>query len=312
MRAHFDADPQSGAVGAGRQAGRPVTVAIVVTNNRPRDLERLLDALERQSVPLARIVVVDNGGSGETPGIVDGRPLCERINGRANLGGAGGFALGMLHGLTTGATHLWVMDDDGMPAADDTLAALHEGMERQGWEAASPLVLDIADRRRVAFPFKIGLRLFTEASDIRPRRAVAGFAHLFNGMLIRAETLMRTGVPDLRLFIRGDEVDFYLRMRRSKVRFGTLTAAEFLHPSSRSELVPILPGLLHAVWPLEPLKQQTFFRNRGFLIRTHRLWPLLLRDALTYPWFFLVMRRGDLPGMRLWASAVWAGARGRF
>lgn len=32
--------------------------------------------------------------------------------------------------------------------------------------------------------------------------------HLFNGLLIRAQAIFRIGLPDLRLFIRGDEIDF--------------------------------------------------------------------------------------------------------
>ena len=45
-------------------------VAVVVTYKRPRELATLLTALKRQTIPLARIIVVDNDGTPETADVI--------------------------------------------------------------------------------------------------------------------------------------------------------------------------------------------------------------------------------------------------
>ncbi|KAN90292.1 UDP-galactofuranosyl transferase GlfT1, partial [Mycobacterium tuberculosis variant bovis Bz 31150] len=46
--------------------------------------------------------------------VVAGQPIATTYLGsRRNLGGAGGFALGMLHALAQGADWVWLADDDG-------------------------------------------------------------------------------------------------------------------------------------------------------------------------------------------------------
>src|SRR6202035_2515065 len=48
--------------------------------------------------------------------LVTGQPIPSTYLGsRRNLGGAGGFALGMLHALAQGADWVWLADDDGRP-----------------------------------------------------------------------------------------------------------------------------------------------------------------------------------------------------
>ncbi len=213
-------------------------MAVAVTNKRPNQLATLLAALKRQTVPLERVIVVDNDGTPETADIISTYPIAEHINGRTNLSGAGGFAYGMLHALAGGANLVWVMDDDGCPADDDTLAALIAGLRERNWEAVSPLVVDAEDPAKVAFPLRVGLNFVTRVASARSCGAVPRFAHLFNGLLISADALMRVGVPDVRLAIRGDEVDFMHRMCGASVRFGTLTSVEFRHPSSNSGSFP--------------------------------------------------------------------------
>ena len=70
--------------------------------------------------------------------------------------------------------------------------------------------------------------------DLLPR-----YASLFNGALFRASALDVIGVPDYRLFIRGDETELHRRLVRSGLPFGTCLQAVYLHPqgttsSSRS------------------------------------------------------------------------------
>lgn len=285
-------------------------VAVVVTYHRPRELAALLAALGRQTIPLHRIIVVDNGNAPDTGRVISRSPIAEHINGRKNLGAAGGFAYGMLHALAAGANFVWVMDDDGCPASDDVLAGLVTGLRTHNWEAISPLV--IGGEGDLAFPLRTGWRFFSRVASVKDRSAIPNFAHLFHGLLISEDALMRVGLPDMRLSIRGDEVDFMHRLRKANVHFGTLTGVEFHHPSSKSEIISLIPGWLHVVWPTDSTKRNRFFVNRGYLIRAHRLWAVLLHDLVCYPWFFLVIRRGDCRGLAQWIGQLWQGAQLRF
>src|SRR5258707_12242890 len=142
-------------------------VAVVVTYNRPRELAALLAALDRQTTPVERIIVVDNGGRQETAEVIRTSPIAEQINGRKNLGAAGGFAYGMLYALAAGADFVWIMDDDGCPARDGVLAGLLAGLRTQNWDAASPLVVDAKAGDDLAFPIRLGLSFFSPVANVR-------------------------------------------------------------------------------------------------------------------------------------------------
>jgi rhamnopyranosyl-N-acetylglucosaminyl-diphospho-decaprenol beta-1,3/1,4-galactofuranosyltransferase len=136
---------------------------------------------------------------------------------------------------------------------------------------------------------------------------VRDFAHLFNGTLVPAEAFSRFGLPDYRLFLRGDEMDFLHRVLRGGGLVLTVTACAFCHPSGMPEAVPVFGGLLHAVVPPEPAKQFYFFRNRGYLLRRHRLYAQALHDLLRYGWYFLILRRGDRHGLHRWLRLMALG-----
>ena len=58
-----------------------------------------------------------------------------------------------------------------------------------------------------------------------------GIASLFNGALFQAKALEKIGVPDYRLFIRGDEVEFHRRLAGSDTEVWHLLTTAYLHPS---------------------------------------------------------------------------------
>ncbi len=84
-------------------------VAVVVTHRRPDELAKSLDVLSTQTRLPDHLIVVDNDGphDGRIRDLVAGQPMpTTYLASRRNLGGAGGFALGMLHALAHGAD--WV------------------------------------------------------------------------------------------------------------------------------------------------------------------------------------------------------------
>lgn len=287
-------------------------IAVVVTTNRPDELNVLLQRISTQTLELEAILVVDTGDNPRTGEILARYPLAEHVPSKANLGGAGGFAFGMILALSRGAEWVWVMDDDGYPEKDDCLARLLAVADRQNLDAISPLVIDPVDPARLAFPHRSKGRYCYERNKIEQVSIINNFVHLFNGALFRNSVFFRVGLPDMRLFIRGDESDFMFRMKRAKIRFATVTGVGYVHPSGWSETVPLVDGCFHAVIPPMGMKRYCFFRNRGYIFRRYGLYHYFVYDMLRYPVYFLLMNKFNWRGMRFFFRALKDGFMGRF
>ena len=138
-----------------------------------------------------------------------------------------------------------------------------------------------------------------------------GIASLFNGALFAASTFESIGVPDLRLFVRGDEVEMHRRLVRSGLPFGTCLNTVYLHPCGSAEFKPILAGRMHTQYPDDPTKRYFTYRNRGYLMSQPGLRKLLVQEWLRFGWFFLVSRR-DPKGLLEWQRLRRLGRREKF
>lgn len=291
--------------------------AVVVTHRRPEELARSLDILGGQTRAPDTLIVVDNDDSGDSRvrDLVAGQQIPQiYLESRRNLGGAGGFALGMLLALAHGADWVWLADDDGHAHGPDVLATLLACAEKYGLAEVSPMVCDIDDPEQLAFPLRRGLVWRRRVSELRTETAqdlLPGIASLFNGALFRASALEAIGVPDLRLFIRGDEVEMHRRLVRSGLPFGTCLDAVYLHPCGSDEFKPILGGRMHTQYPDNPTKRFFTYRNRGYVLSQPGLRKLLFQEWVRFGWFFLVTRR-DPQGLREWFRLRRLGRREQF
>jgi rhamnopyranosyl-N-acetylglucosaminyl-diphospho-decaprenol beta-1,3/1,4-galactofuranosyltransferase len=297
---------RAGTVGGG------MVVAVIVTRDRPVLLAQSLAAIAGQSRRPDHVLVVDNGPDDAVRATVEGSGLpATYLPSRRNLGGAGGFALGMLHALALGADWVWCADDDGRPADAGVLATLLDAAERHGLAEVSPMVTDMADPERLAFPLRRGLRWRRRLSDFSGVEILPHYASLFNGALFRADALDVVGVPDYRLFFRGDETEIHRRLVRAGLPFGTCVAAAYLHPEGTTEFQPILGGRLSAQYPSNEVKRFFTYRNRGYLMAQPGMRWLLPLEWIRFSYFFLVSRR-DHAGWREWVRLTTAGRRERF
>jgi rhamnopyranosyl-N-acetylglucosaminyl-diphospho-decaprenol beta-1,3/1,4-galactofuranosyltransferase len=289
-----------------------VVVAVVVTKDRPDTLSDSLDAVCRQTRRVDRVIVVDNGADPKVAEIVDRLDLpTTYLPSRRNLGGAGGFALGMLQALALGADWVWCADDDGRPESDDVLAVLLRTAVEDSLDEVSPMVADIDHPDRLAFPLRRGLRWRRRRNDFRNLRVLRGYASLFNGALFRAEALEVVGVPDYRMFFRGDETEMHRRLLRSGLRFGTATSVAYLHPNGSDEFKPMLGEALSAQYPDDPVKRFYTYRNRGYLMAQPGMRWLLPLEWFRFGWYFLVSRH-DVAGWREWRRLTHAGRTEHF
>jgi len=286
-------------------------VAVVVTRHRREQLAASLKMIATQTRPPEHLIVVDNGPDEPARDIVESCPVpATYLTSHRNLGGAGGFALGMLHALALGADWVWCADDDGRPADETVLATLLAEAEQRGLAEISPVVANIDTPERLAFPLRRGLTWKRSAAELGTD-FLPGIASLFNGALFRASTLDVVGVPDYRLFFRGDETEIHRRLVRSGLAFGTCVDAAYQHPEGTTEFQPILGGRLSAQYPANEVKRFFTYRNRGYLMAQPGMRWLLPLEWIRFSYFFLVHRR-DRAGWREWVRLTTAGRHERF
>ncbi|OIP82472.1 MAG: hypothetical protein AUK37_08990 [Rhodobacterales bacterium CG2_30_65_12] len=291
------------------EAGKGRLVAVVVTFNRLAQLQitlgRLLAAAPEH---LQAVLVVDNAspdGTGDwLRGQTDGR--LHAILSPDNLGGAGGFNLGMRRAVEMfDPDWLVVMDDDARPAPD-ALATFH-ATDPGGWDAVAAAVYypdgAICGMNRPAMnPFAdlpTFLRYATGRGDVA-QLALADYAapqrrvdwSTFVGLFLSRGAMARAGYPDPRLFIYADDVLYTLGLTRAGGRIGFVPEIRFEHDCG--SLKGGSARRLHPLW-----KTYYYHRNQVFLYR-----------ALAGPWFWLVI----WPLIGKWALKLrhHEGVRGRF
>ncbi|CAM3755498.1 glycosyltransferase [Tsukamurella strandjordii] len=296
-------------------------VAVVVTHNRPGPLAESLRVLSSQDRPVDHLIVVDNAAQDEVRELVQSQPVATTyLPSQFNLGGAGGFALGMLHALALGADWIWLADDDGRPEGPQVLSTLLECAQRHDLAEVSPVVATIDDPETLAFPLRRGLVWRRKRSELIDPDLPAGdpsadllpgIASLFNGALFRKDAVASVGVPDLRLFIRGDEVEVHRRLVRSGLPFGTCLTTAYLHPNGADEFRPILGGRMHTQYPDNETKRYFTYRNRGYLQSQPGMRKLIPQEWARFGWFFLVQQR-DVAGFREWLRLRKLGRDERF
>jgi rhamnopyranosyl-N-acetylglucosaminyl-diphospho-decaprenol beta-1,3/1,4-galactofuranosyltransferase len=286
-------------------------VAVVVTRNRRELLAESLKMLAAQTRQPDHLIVVDNGPDEPVRDIVEscGLPTTYLVSKR-NLGGAGGFALGILHALALGADWVWLADDDGRPADETVLAVLLAEATSRGLAEISPVVTNIDSPDRLAFPLRRGLTWKRKADELGTD-FLPGIASLFNGALFRASTIDVVGVPDYRLFFRGDEVEVHRRLMRSGLPFGTSLKVAYLHPDGSDEFKPMLGGRFHAQDPSNDVKRYYTYRNRGYLLSQPGLRKIGALELLRFGLYFLGTKR-DPKAFMQWLKLVRQGRKERF
>lgn len=290
-------------------------VAVVVTRHRRELLADSLKMIAAQTRPPDHLVVVDNGPDEPVRDLVENCPVPSTyLSSRRNLGGAGGFALGMLHALSLGAEWVWCADDDGRPADETVLDTLLTEAEKRGLAEISPVVTNIETPERLAFPLRRGLTWKRSAAELGSSDVqdfLPGIASLFNGALFRSSTLDVVGVPDYRLFFRGDEVEVHRRLVRSGLPFGTCLRAAYLHPDGSDEFKPMLGGRLHAQDPENEVKRYYTYRNRGYLLSQPGLRKIGMLELIRFGLYFIGTKR-DPKAFMQWLRLVRQGRKERF
>lgn len=202
------------------------SIAVVVTYNRIQLLTECIEALRNQSLRLDTILVIDNGSSDNTANWLKQQDDLVVIS-QDNCGSGGGFYKGIQWAYQHGFSWIWCMDDDGYPKNDafENLSSANVGEDLVLLNCA---VVDKENKRSLVWKTMQYTSLENIDCDL-----IYGKGHPFNGTLIHRRIIERAGLPEAKLFLWGDETEYYYRItRKNKIPVVTVVKSIHYHPST--------------------------------------------------------------------------------
>ena len=206
--------------------------AVVVTFNRKALLLNCLNALKTQTHSLSHIVVIDNASTDGTADFLGEHGWANNdaftlITLPENMGGAGGFHEGIKYAFEHGFDYIWLMDDDGIPAADCLDKLLPFATENN---YLGPLVLDIKQPNKFCFPMRLPstLKRLDTLADLKAleiKEKIDGIVIPFNGILLSSKVVEKVGFPLKEYFIWGDDMEYTARMKKYGVEIASIVDA---------------------------------------------------------------------------------------
>lgn len=200
-------------------------IAVVVTYNRLQLLSNCITALKNQTRHIDSILVINNGSTDETAAWLKKQKDIDHIS-QENVGSGGGFYTGIKTAYQRGYSWIWLMDDDGYPKQD----ALEKLLEDDNEELLLRNCAVVNKDDKKSFVWKT---LHYKGVDEVKSKVIQNIAHPFNGTLLHRKIVERVGFPNPRLFLWGDETEYYYRIiKKNKIPFCTLTESIHYHPAT--------------------------------------------------------------------------------
>ncbi len=293
-------------------------VAVTVTFNRVSTLQKTLAALENQTCPVWKIIIVDNHSDEENRerllALTEGKPQMEVLWMEENLGGAGGFENGMRYAKDQYEPDwYWIMDDDACPRKD-TLEQLLRYRKLENAGCLAPLIWGVDWQKYQLYHHKSIRRFHTidEAKFSTPEEigeVEEIDADAFVGTLFPGRVVEEMGFPDGGLFIYGDDTEYTTRIRQ-KYKVYLIKNAVIDHndpPTANAVFSPNTYWKLYYTLRNKLLIAKKYNKGAGkaaaaALLLGHSLWQLaysLLRKGLGKYRFLRVrlVLRGTLDGL---------------
>lgn len=189
-------------------------IAIVVTYNRAPLLDECISAL-LSSTHCTDILVVDNASTDDTKLVVEKySDVIHYINTGANLGGAGGYNIGLKKAYEMGYSYFWLMDDDTIVKHDSLeriircAELLHD---EWGFISSKAVWYDgnycTMNYHSIDGSWEKDVHLFSKGI-IRIKAAT------FVSFFVRKEVVADIGLPIKEYFIWGDDTEYSLRISK--------------------------------------------------------------------------------------------------
>lgn len=270
--------------------------AVVVTYNRLELLKRVITALKSQTVPVDKIIVINNGATDGTKEWLDSQDSLIAIH-QDNVGGAGGFYRGIKEALTTKADWIWCMDDDVFPTSQclEQLILHYTAEDKTGILCPKRLMdgrVFISETRKqnLSNPLKYIFDDSLEAEMLNNNETVEIEGMAFEGPLIRREVVENIGLPNKDLFILYDDTDYSYRAILAEYKVKVVSNAimeKYCHQNTLSKKETIIRNK----WKLKYHFRNTAYfchqYGKNFFFRYFGTLPFVidLYGAITYNFF---------------------------
>lgn len=198
---------------------------VIVTYNRKILLEECVEAILDQSFPVERIIIIDNASSDGTNKILERYKEDNRFfikEEKKNQGGAYGFYEGIKIALGFSWEWLIIIDDDAI-LSHNFIKIIHEAIFKYPKNKAfSGRVLTkgfTAREHRARNSLKVLYKPFPVSLKEYEKESFEYELSSFCGLVINRGVIEKIGLPLKDLFIRNDDFEYSLRMRRlTKIR----------------------------------------------------------------------------------------------
>jgi rhamnosyltransferase len=248
-------------------AEQSVCAVVVTYNPRPT----FIDDVEAISAQVGRVVVVDNGSSGETEQYLqelEARTGCKVIRNRQNLGIALALNLGLQDAIGAGFDWICTFDQD---------SAVCEGFISQMLEVY----------RQAPHPGTVALIAPTYVDretgvKVRLKRAASGeiLTTMTSGSMMPSSAIQELGFFDEELYMDAVDIEFCLRAR-AKGMLILQSPAVLLHSLGQTAYYQML-GVRFGVTNHSAGRRYYMTRNRlRLLIRYASDWPWSWRESRT-------------------------------
>ncbi|MDO4898559.1 MAG: glycosyltransferase, partial [Rothia sp. (in: high G+C Gram-positive bacteria)] len=297
-------------------------VAVVVTYNRLTLLPQTLAGIAAGSLTPDLVVIVNNASTDGTTDYLDQLSYelqTDVVHLNTNVGGAGGFAVGIDRALARHAADLvWVMDDDTEPTENTLAEAYRAWLDYSPVRSERPVLVaskvSWSDGRdhpmnTMRTMFGAGKKRTDRAARVgaRPIRSASFVSILMDGAAMRA-----TELPLAEFFIWNDDFEYTTRLAHHGNAIATERSVA-LHHTKTFGTTDAKPGprfyndVRNKLWVLCGRRTLSPFEKLLYGGATARLWAsTLLRtdEKKTYTGYFLHGVKDAVRGYRSTAEVL--------
>jgi rhamnopyranosyl-N-acetylglucosaminyl-diphospho-decaprenol beta-1,3/1,4-galactofuranosyltransferase len=251
-------------------------IAVVVTYNRKKLLTECITAIRNQTHPVDKILVINNGSIDGTEAWLRKQPDIDFIT-QKNTGSAGGFFTGIKKAFKETYNWMWLMDDDGYPKEDALEKLLAAKLDDLCLRTCA--VINKEDKK--SFVWKT--HNFKTIDEVK-EKLLKNNIHPFNGTLLHRKIVERVGFPNPRLFLWGDETEYYFRIiKKNGIPAYTILDSIHYHPAAAFSYKNNWD--FHTAW-----KMYYYVRNRFYIMKTQYSfsWPLAICMYIVFLTFYAV------------------------
>jgi GT2 family glycosyltransferase len=219
----------------------------VVTRDRVNCLNKFLHLASNQTLKPTNILVVDNDSKLETKLLVEkyitGNPSIIYLNTKRNGGSAGGQSIALTYAASNGYDLVYTLDDDCEPELNALENVYNKWLCEKDREntVLSSIALSLTSDEFSFALWKLKRNIFSSGNSSYwslnqiPKNEIVndvfyGWSHFFLGVLIPVSLIKKHGSVNTKYFIRGDELEYFIRLRELGVKLGAVTTSIIRHP----------------------------------------------------------------------------------